>query len=189
MDRGLETACVREHDFVLVLTGVSELTDDCMNALFEAGCDDATPSVRHGRIYLTFSRTAASLKDALLSAIRNVRDAGLGADVLRIDVCNLVTQADIGRRIGRSRQQVHQYVTGARGPGGFPPPACDLTEGTPLWYWCEVASWLACNNMISADAVREAQEIDLINLALEWQHQKQSDPELFEEVFQSLARD
>src|SRR5438128_2847676 len=99
-----EKACEREHDFALVLTGISDLTAEVEDALFKAGCDDATLSIRVGRVYLTFSRTAPTLKDAIFSAIRNVRDAGIGADVLRIDECDLVTQAEIARRINRPRQ-------------------------------------------------------------------------------------
>jgi hypothetical protein len=179
--------CDREHDFTLVLAGITELTPEVEDALFEAGCDDATISVRFGRVYLTFSRTASSVKDAILSALDNVKKAGIGASVLRVDVCDLVTQADIARRIGRSRQLVHQYIIGSRGPGGFPAPACDITEGAPLWYWCEVAYWLWQNDMIKEDALREAQEIAVINCVLDLDHQRQLDPELTEEVLRFVT--
>ena len=89
---------VREHEFVLVLDGVEELGRRVMDALYEAGCDDATPSVRFGRVYLTFAREAASLKEAILSAIRDVKRAEIGAEALSVDRCNLVSQADISRR-------------------------------------------------------------------------------------------
>lgn len=181
------TACEREHDFALVLTGVTEMTSEAEDALFEAGCDDATISVRFGRVFLTFSRTAPSLKDAVLSAIRDVKKAKIGAGVLRVDVCNLVTQADIARKIGRSRQLVHQYITGARGPGGFPAPACAITDGVPLWSWCEVAYWLWQNDMIKEDALREAQEAATINSVLELEYQRRLDPALTEEIQRSLA--
>jgi chorismate mutase len=177
----------REHDFALVLAGITELTPDAENALFEAGCDDATISIRFGRVYLTFSRTAASLKEAILSAIRDIKKANLGADVLRVDVCNLVTQADIARRIGRSRQLVHQYISGARGPGHFPSPACDVSEGAPLWNWCEVAQWLRQNDMIREDVLREAQEVAVINSVLELQYQRQLAPALTEEVLREIG--
>ena len=131
--------CEREHDFALILTGVHELTSEVENALFETGCDDATLSVQYGFIYMEFSRMAESLKDAILSAIRDVRKAKIGADVWRVDECNLVTPAEIARRIGRSRQLIHQYMTGKRGPGGFPAPECNLTDGAPLWAWCAVS--------------------------------------------------
>jgi hypothetical protein len=175
-----------EHDFALVLTGITELTSEAENALFEAGCDDATASVRFGRVYLTFSRTAPALKDAILSAIRDVRRAGIGADVLRVDSCNLVTQADIARKIGRTRQLVHQYMTGERGPGGFPAPACHICDESPLWYWCEVAYWLWQNDMIKEDVLREAEHVYFINTVLELRHQRQLAPNLADEVLQSI---
>ena len=52
--------CEREHDFALILSGIAELTPEVQDALFEAGCDDATISVRSGRVYLTSSREPAS---------------------------------------------------------------------------------------------------------------------------------
>src|SRR5712692_6543367 len=121
-ERKAKKECEKEYDFTLVLTGFTELSSATEHALFEAGCDDATLSVRFGRVYLTFSRPAPTLKDAILSAIRDVRKAKIGADVLRVDNCDLITQSDVARRIGRSRQLVNQYITGSRGPGGFPPP-------------------------------------------------------------------
>src|SRR4051794_13075881 len=115
-------AASKEYEFSLVLNGVSELSEEVENALFESGCDDATLSISYGRIFMEFARSATSLKAAVLSAIRDVRNAGIKADVLYVDECNMVTQAEIARRIKRSRQLVHQYITGQRGPGGFPPP-------------------------------------------------------------------
>ena len=179
--------CEPEHDFALILSGITELTPEVQDALFEAGCDDATISVRAGRVYLTFSRNSRSLKDAILTAIQDVKNARVGADVLRVDVCNLVTQADIARKIGRSRQLVHQYIAGVRGPGRFPAPACKITDGVPLWYWCEVAYWLRQNDMISHDAATEAQEVALINTVLEMRYHQKLDPKLSEEILRSLA--
>ena len=172
----------REHDFTLLLDGVSELTEHVETALFEAGCDDSTISMRSGRIFLTFTREAPSLKDAVISAIRDVHRANIGADVVRIDSCNMVTQADIARRIDRSRQLVHQYITGVRGPGKFPPPACEITDSAPLWYWCEVARWLWENDMIQEDVLREAEELAAINSVLEMQWLRQVAPQLMEEI-------
>jgi hypothetical protein len=178
-----------EHDFVLVLTGITELTPEAENALFEAGCDDATISVRSGRVFLSFSRTAPSLKDAILSAIRDVKKSGIGADVLRVDDCQLVTQADIARKIDRSRQLIHQYLTGTRGPGGFPAPACHITDDVPLWYWCEVAHWLRQHDMVKEDVVREAQDVAVINDVLDLQYHRPLPPALIEQIWRSLSDD
>ncbi len=179
--------CEREYDFALVLTGITDLTDDVEDALFEAGCDDATLSIQSGRAYLTFSRRAPSVKDAILSAIRAVRKAKIGADVLLVDECDLVTKSDIARRMNKSRQAVHQYFTGERGPGGFPPPVCRITDDSPLWYWCEVAHWLWLNNMLRADAWQSAEQIAIINRVLELQHQKKIAPKLTEEIIRSIG--
>ncbi|CAN5775734.1 hypothetical protein BH23PLA1_BH23PLA1_16630 [soil metagenome] len=175
--------CAREHEFVLVLSGVSELGPRVMDALFEAGCDDATPSVRFGRVYLTFARVAPTLKEAILSAIRDVRRAGIGASVLYVDDCNLVTQADIARRIKRTRQQVGQYIYGKRGPGHFPGPVCDLAEGHPLWMWCEVSCWLWQNGIVGEDVLEESRAVAVINSVLDLLHQRGHDSDLVEEVF------
>jgi hypothetical protein len=175
-----------DREFTLVLTGINEVTTETENALFEAGCDDATITVRSGRVFLAFARAAASLKDAILSAIRDVRKAKIGAEVLRIDDCTLVTQAGVARKIDRSRQLVHQYVTGVRGPGGFPAPA-GVTDGTPLWYWSEVAHWLRQNDMITDEVLREASEVAAINSALALEHHRRQNPALTAEILRSVA--
>jgi hypothetical protein len=180
---------LREHDFTLVLSGITELKPEVQDALFEAGCDDATPSLRCGRPFLTFSRAAPTLKDAILSAIRDIKKANIGAEVLRIDACNLVNQSEIAHKIGRTRQLVHQYITGERGPGSFPPPACNVSDDadSPLWYWCEVAQWLYEHNMITEEAVRDAQVVSLINDVLELNHQRKIEPTLTEEVMKYIG--
>lgn len=179
--------CELEYDFALILTGVSELTTEVENALFMAGCDDATLSIQYGLVYMEFSRMAPSLKDAILSAIRDVRKANIGAEVWRVDECDLVTPAEIARRINRSRQLVYQYMTGKRGPGGFPPPACHLTVGAPLWLWCEVSFWLCQNDMIRPEQLHEAEVIATINNALGLVHQRGRNLELVEEVTRVVA--
>src|SRR5437660_3339247 len=74
---GSKTGKVRDHDFTLVLSGITELTPEVQDALFDAGCDDATPSMRCGRPFLTFTRAAPTLKDAILSAISDVKKANI----------------------------------------------------------------------------------------------------------------
>lgn len=181
-------ACEREYDFALVLKGVHHLTTEVEDALFQAGCDDATLSLQYGSVAMEFSRSALTLKDAILSAIRDVRKAGIGADVWRVDACELVSPAEIARRIKRSRQLVHQYMTGKRGPGGFPAPECNLTDGQPLWSWCAVSYWLSQNDMIRLEELRDAEIVAAINNALERAHQHQRNPALVDEVSRAVAQ-
>jgi len=51
--------------------------------------------MQYGRLYIEFSRSATSLEVAIISAIHDVRNAGVGAEVLRVDECNLVTASEI----------------------------------------------------------------------------------------------
>lgn len=74
-----------EYDFSLTLSGINELTDGQVDALFQAGCDDATPCVIGGKVRLDFSREAPSYEEAISSAIRDVRRANIGAEVDQIE--------------------------------------------------------------------------------------------------------
>jgi len=176
----------REHDFALIVAGVTDLTPEIESGLFEAGCDDATLSIQHGLLYMEFSRAAESLKEAILSAIRDVRGSGVGGEVLRVDSCELVTASDIARRLGRSRQLVHQYITGQRGPGGFPAPECHLADRAPLWGWCAVSRWLVANDLLRPEEGRNAMVVDAINTVLHEERQRRQDPKLFDEIAGAL---
>ncbi|MGA2496605.1 MAG: hypothetical protein ABSH20_02620 [Tepidisphaeraceae bacterium] len=186
MKDAIRPSCEQEHDFALIVDGVGELTESVEDALFSAGCDDATLSIQYGLLYMEFSRAAKSLKDAIISAIRDVRKAGIGATVLRVDECNLVTASDIARRIGRSRQLVHQYMTGQRGPGAFPPPECHLTDHAPLWAWCAVSFWLVQNDLIRPEESWNAEVVKTINQVLESGRPRQPNRELLEEITREL---
>ena len=72
------------HSFAVTLAGPSELTPAMADAIFAAGCDDATPSSRGGVVRVGFDREAADLAEAVASAIRDVERAGYA--VARVDV-------------------------------------------------------------------------------------------------------
>lgn len=185
MSNTTNPACDQEFDFALIVGGVKDLTPAVENALFEAGCDDATLSIQYGLLYMEFSRSAPSLKEAIISAIQDVGRAGINFEVLRVDNCNLVTQAEIARRIKRSRQLVHQYITGQRGPGGFPPPACHLDDDcAPLWQWCAVSYWLVQNSLLRPEELESAEVVDAVNIVLEVQKR----PGLVQEITQQIQR-
>jgi hypothetical protein len=150
-----------EYEFVLTLLGGFDDFERLQESLFAAGCDDATLSLRFGRLYLAFCRAAGSFEEAVISAIADATKGG--ALVYQIDDCNLVNQSEIARRAGRSRQLINQYISGKRGPGNFPAPECQITEGVPLWLWCEVSQWLWENGVINEEDVRQAQVAWMVN--------------------------
>lgn len=65
----------KEYEFSLIIRGVAQLTRELEDALFEAGCDDATLSIQYGCLYAQFARQSPSLYEAILSAIENVKKA------------------------------------------------------------------------------------------------------------------
>jgi len=64
------------YDFTLVLSTPTELTDQLVEDLYEAGCDDGSPSSRGGVVMVTLHREAESLEQAIRSGIADVQKAG-----------------------------------------------------------------------------------------------------------------
>ena len=66
-----------KYEFVLVLSGIDDITTELEDRLYESGCDDATLSFQAGRTTLQFARAADSLAAAVDSAVRDVHAAGI----------------------------------------------------------------------------------------------------------------
>jgi hypothetical protein len=155
------------HDFTVLVRGADLLEDDNLEALFEAGCDDATFGEEHGASYAAFHREADTFADAVITAIEAIERAVPGALVYRVQGDELVTASAIAERMGRSRESVRLLIEGKRGPGGFPPPVPWVRGKTRLWEWADVARWF--NEALSEEpAVTEpAAFIAALNGALE----------------------
>jgi len=74
-----------KYEFTLILKGTVELTEEIADKLFESGCDDGTPGTCDGVFSIDFHREAASLEDAINSAINIVRSAGYEVERVGID--------------------------------------------------------------------------------------------------------
>lgn len=127
------------HEFTLVLG--RHPSDEEIDELFDAGCDDATPetTAADGLALLRFDRDADTLAGALLSALRQVETVGLPVAAVQSD--DLVTLREIASRTGRTYESVRLLASGKRGPGGFPPPLA--AEGWALYSWSAVGPWFA----------------------------------------------
>ena len=132
---------MRTFQFTLVIGGKDVLSRESLDALFDAGCDDATFGEVDGVQYGDFSRQAPSLEEATAKAIAAVERSVPGALVTRIEPDDLVTAAEIAERLGRSRESVRLLIAGGRGPGGFPAPISHLKARGRLWRWVEVERW------------------------------------------------
>jgi len=67
---------MQKYEFEVILADVDEMTDEISNELFEAGCDDGSPFSSDGVAGIGFTREAASMEDAIRSAIADVQQAG-----------------------------------------------------------------------------------------------------------------
>jgi hypothetical protein len=77
---------MRAYEFFdVVLKGVTEVTDEQADALFDAGCDDGTPASCDGLAWVHFDREAPSLEDAIRTAIAQIQSAGLRVAKVELD--------------------------------------------------------------------------------------------------------
>ncbi len=142
MNTSTKPAAPAIYSFILFFSGADVLDDERLDALYEAGCDDALFGERDGAQYGAFDREAGSFSEALASAIRDAMSAVAGLRVVRIEPDELVTMAAIAKRSGLSREYVRLLSNRQRGPGGFPPPIAYPDSRTRLWHWPDVARWL-----------------------------------------------
>ncbi len=157
--------------FTLIVDGSDLQTEPFIDAIFEAGCDDATVGRTDGVQFIDFDRDAESLGEAIFSAVQDVEKVE-GVQVTRVADAGLVSMTDIASRLGRTRESVRLLVTGARGPGGFPAPVTDPRGRYRLWRWSDVTHWLATK--FGDDTLPDDHLVTAINASLELRrHQHQ----------------
>ena len=124
------------YEFTLTFALPEGQTDpeQYIDALFEAGCDDAVVGTgMPGSISLGFVRDADSATDAVNSAIRNVMQAIPRAELTEA-MPDLVGLSDVADILQCSRQNVRKYMVNYR---EFPRPA--HSGKSQLWHLWEVA--------------------------------------------------
>lgn len=128
-----------EYDFLLKFDLPDPDVDPqiFVDALYEAGCDDATVgSGQLGRVALNFTREAATAADAVSSAIADVKRA-IPEAKLSEATPDLVGLTDIAEILGCSRQNIRKLAIGSRAL--FPSP---IHEGSvALWHLAKVLQW------------------------------------------------
>lgn len=158
------------HHFTLIVEGPDLQSEDVFDALFEAGCDDALVGRSNGVQYLDFDRDAATLQDAILTAVADVEKVE-GVEVVRLVDAGLVSMADIATRVGRTSESIRLLATGERGPGGFPPPVNDPRSRYRLWRSSEVHHWF--EHSLGEGPIEEDDQVRAaINAGLELRHHR-----------------
>jgi hypothetical protein len=83
---------MKSYEFDVVLKDAAEVTDEQADALFAAGCDDGTPASCNGSAWIHFDRDAASLEEAIRSAVAQVRAVGLSVAKIELNAGSAVFQ-------------------------------------------------------------------------------------------------
>jgi predicted DNA-binding transcriptional regulator AlpA len=152
---------MRKFEFTLVIEGDLD-SDEPVEQLYEARCDDATFGSVDGVGFGDFHRRAKTFDAAVLSAIEAVESVA-GLRVLHVEPDNLVTMADIAHRLGKSREYIRLLATGRKGRN-FPKPISHLGGRSKLWRWSDVASWAG---HLDDESKASARFIAAVNAALD----------------------
>ncbi len=158
---------MNEYEFTLrfVLPSPEADVDRIVDALYGHGCDDALIGIgRPGRLGLDFTRAAGSAREAVLSAIADVRKAVPGATLVEVTP-DLVGVADLATMFSCSRQNMWKLVMSRRSTA--PAPAHEGTSS--LWHLGPLLRWLAKEKryMVDPRLLDLADATMAVNLALD----------------------
>ena len=135
-----------EFSFRLLLDVPRDLSDDDLNALYEATDADATFGSDNEGWSAEFDREADDLATAVFDAIEQLEGAPVGVHVRTLvsDAEALVGATEIAGRARISRQAVNFYADGERNRdlGPFPGPVATFASGQRIWRWGDVAPWI-----------------------------------------------
>jgi hypothetical protein len=86
-----------KHEFTLILSGITELTPDVTDAIYEAGFDDSLVGMMDGVPYIDVNhRESDSLEGTIRGAIRDVERAGFRVVRVESDSANVITRINAG---------------------------------------------------------------------------------------------
>jgi predicted DNA-binding transcriptional regulator AlpA len=128
-----------EFSFTLIFTLPEKDQDPAqwVEALGAKGCDDALVGVGvTGRIALNFIREAQEAKQAVVSAIKDVKRIIPGAELVEV-MPDLVGLTDIAELLGFSRQYMRKVMVSR---DAFPQPVHD--GKTAIWHLEPVLRWM-----------------------------------------------
>jgi hypothetical protein len=174
---------MKEYEFTLKFSLPSDANpEEFVDKLGEQGCDDALIGIgQTGRISLNFIREATSARNALLSAIIDVKKAVPVARLIEATP-DLVGLTDVAEILGFSRQNMRKIMLSSNRT--FPAP---VHEGKPsIWHLAKILMWLKNNQDYEIDdsLVEIAKSTMNFNIAKELQ---ELDPELQDEIKSLIA--
>lgn len=153
---------MNEYDFTLkfCLPSSDMDPDAYIDKLIDQGCNDTLIGVGNtGRIALNFIRTSDSARNAVSSAIKNVKRAIPGVRLIEATP-DLVGLTDIANILGFSRQNMRKLML--KNGGHFPAP---IHEGkSSIWHLASILNWFLENEQYKVD--ESLVELAKMNMAL-----------------------
>ena len=145
----------------VVTEGDAETLGEVLSA---AGGIDATVQAGERGGTVMFSRQADDAVHAITSAVADVESAGMTVTGVTED---LVAAEEIAQRAKVTSAAVRYWMTGERGPGGFPEPAVRRQRAS-LYSWAQVSAWLSAARLGEVDhvAAETARACALVDAAL-----------------------
>ena len=169
-----------------------------LDALFEAGCDDALVGVAvPGRVSVSFRRSGSGAMTILLAAITDVGRAIPGARLMSAgpDLLNLTELAGhlTDHDAPITRQAMRKYASGEAKTRTMPFPVPAVSGGTPLWHLDDVLHWMTGEHKLPeaprlAALQRLARVTKALNAACEYQRACAGAPELMAALEEGLSQ-
>lgn len=158
-----------EYSFTLTyrLTEDAGDVDEIVERLGASGCDDALIGLgQPGRIGLEFIREAHSAREAMVSALGDVKRAIPAATLIEASP-DLVGLSDVAQVVGLSRQNMRKLMVNA---GGFPSPV--HAGSTVVWHLADILAWLDLKGTYKFEKtiLEVAKTAMLVNFAKESRH-------------------
>lgn len=154
-----------------------ENPENYIDALYDAGCDDATLSTgAPGYIGLKFTRESDNVIDAVTSAIENVKEAISHAELERAEPF-LQNLTELAFEFGFTKQNLQKYASGNASKKLAPFPHPYIKGKTSYWKVSAIALWLHEEGIvdIKPDDIDTYLAIDALNLVIEKHRQSSSD--------------
>lgn len=136
-----------------------------IDALAEAGCDDATVGIgQQGRIALDFTREADSAMEAVVSAVQAVKGAIPGAELIEASP-DFVGLTDVAYFVGCSRQNMRKLMVTHMAT--FPAAVHEGSQA--IWHLRPLLDWLSetQKRQISRSLIEVSEVTMKVNIAKE----------------------
>lgn len=173
-----------EYEFTLKfrLPDGNTNSEQFIDALAEAGCDDATVGIgQQGRIALDFTRDADSALEAIVSAVQSVKSAIPGVELVEASP-DFVGLTDVADLIGCTRQNIRKLLISNLAT--FPVAVHEGSQS--IWHLRLVLAWFLETQKRSIDrSLIEISEATMkINIAKQtWRLHEPKLPKELEELF------